>query len=143
MRGTIAAVALVLLVAFALVLWAQDDGPAWDEDLPPYVVLTEPADRVRDVDPGLREIKVTFDRPMNTERSWSWIMLRTVGDYPGYRGSREPRWEKNGRTCVLSVRLRPDTVYAVGVNSFRHTGFRDAKGTIAVPHAWVFRTKKE
>ncbi len=113
-----------------------------DKDFPPCVVGTEPGNRAKDVDFTLREIKVTFDRPMRTERSWSWIIHRNLGVYPGSKPSAEPRWENKGRTCVLPVRLSPDTLYAIGVNSIRHTGFRDPDGNVAVPHVWVFRTKK-
>jgi len=112
-------------------------------DLPPCVVETSPADRATDVDYGLREIKVTFDRPMMGGQQWSWIIHTDLGVYPGYKGSPDPRWEDGGKTCVLPVRLSPDTLYAVGVNSFRHTGFRDPAGKIAVPHVWVFKTRKK
>ncbi len=113
-----------------------------DPDFPPRVVRTEPADRERAVDFTLQEIKVTFDRPMTTGASWSWIIHPDLGVFPGYRGSPDPRWENDGRTCVLAVKLSPDTVYAVGVNSIRHTGFRSADGKVAVPHVWVFKTRK-
>ena len=113
-----------------------------DQDFPPMVVKTEPANRAKDVDFSLKEIKVTFDRPMNTDGSWSWITYQDLGVYPGYKGSPGPRWEDDGKTCVLPVKLSPDTVYAVGANTFRHTNFRDAAGEIAVPHVWVFKTKK-
>ncbi len=113
-----------------------------DKDFPPCVISTVPANRAKDVDFTLREIKVTFDRPMQTERSWSWIIHQNLGVYPGYRSSSGPRWEDKGRTCVLPVRLSPDTVYAIGVNSVRHTGFQGPDGSVAVPHAWVFKTKK-
>jgi len=117
-------------------------APGYDPELPPYVVKTFPPDRAKDVDYRIREIKVAFDRPMTTGRSWSWIIHTNLGLYPGYRGSPEPRWADNGRTCVLAVRLSPDTLYAVGVNSIRHTGFRDRKDKVAVPHVWVFKTRK-
>ena len=113
-----------------------------DTDLPPCVVKTVPADRAKDVDPALQEIKVTFDRPMQAERSWSWIIHNNLGAYPGYQGSAEPRWEDEGKTCVLQVKLAPGALYAVGVNSFRHTGFRDKAGKVAVPYVWVFKTRK-
>jgi len=122
--------------------WGAEKKTEFDPELPPCVVKTEPADRAKDVAFNLREIKVTFDRPMATEKAWSWMILQECGLYPGYRGSAEPRWEGDGRTCVLAVRLSPDTVYAVGVNSPRNTGFRDTKGKVAVPHAWVFKTRK-
>jgi len=33
--------------------------------------------------------------------------------------------------------------YAVGVNSSRHTGFRDTEGKAAVPYVWVFKTRSK
>jgi hypothetical protein len=72
--------------------------------------------------------------------SWSWIIHSDLGVYPGIRGGSQPRWEDEGRTCVLPVHLKPDTVYAVGVNSIRHSGFRDKDRGKAVPYVWVFRT---
>ena len=113
-----------------------------DPDMPPHVVKTQPAFSEKNVDFALKEIKVTFDRPMQRENSWSWILHRKLGVYPGYRSSAGPRWEADGRTCVLPVRLSPDTLYAIGVNSFRHTGFKDTNGKVAVPHVWVFKTRK-
>ena len=117
-------------------------APQPDLDLPPCAVKTVPADRAKDVDFDLQEIKVTFDRPMTTEKSWSWILHEDLGVYPGYRGGPDPQWEDDGRTCVLAVKLSPDTLYAIGVNSFRHHGFKDTQGKNAVPHVWVFKTKK-
>jgi len=137
--------ALTALVLFAWVCawgaWAGE-GAAPDSDFPPRVVKTEPAYGEKDVDFSLKEIKVTFDRPMQTEKAWSWIIHENLGVYPGFRGGPEPRWENDGKTCVLPVKLSPDTVYAVGVNSVRHSGFKDAGGKVAVPHVWVFKTKK-
>jgi hypothetical protein len=127
--------------AWCVSLSAQEKAAEGEGDFPPRVVSVEPADRAKDVDVELKEIRVTFDRAMTTGRNYSWIMLREYGEYPGYMDSPAPRWEEGGKTCVLSVRLRPGTLYAVGVNSFRHTGFRDAAGKPAVPFAWVFRTK--
>jgi hypothetical protein len=123
-------------------LLAQEKPPPAAPEWPPRVVATEPADRAADVDPDLAEIRVTFDRPMTVGPNYSWMKQPLVGEYPGSKGARPPRWEAGGKTCVLSVQLKPDTLYAVGVNSHIHTGFRDAAGTPAVPFAWVFRTKK-
>ena len=133
--------AFVVSFTFGLLALGEEKDAA-DTDLPPCVIKTEPVDRAKDIDFHVTEIKVTFDRPMQTEKSWSWIMLPEIGVYPGYQGSPEPRWEDDGKTCVLSVKLSPDTIYAVGVNSFRHTGFRSRDGRIAVPHVWVFKTRK-
>lgn len=143
MRYLPAVVVLTFAVACGWFVWAQEaeKAPAFEERLPPCVVKTVPDDRAMDVDPDLREIKVTYDRPMD-KTSMSWIIHRNLGVYPGSRDLGPPHFEDDGRTCVLPVRLQRGTVYAVGVNSFRHTNFRDAKGHIAVPHVWVFRTRE-
>jgi len=134
-------IVLAALCVFAAVA-AEKPAPDADQDFPPCVVKTEPANRARDVSFTLQEIKVTFDRPMQTEKAWSWIIHTNLGTYPGYKGSAEPHWEDDGKTCVLQVKLSPGTLYAIGVNSFRHTGFRDKADKVAVPYVWVFKTKK-
>ena len=135
--GLSAAVGSMACVA----LFAQDKPAVKDGDFPPRVVSTEPADRARDVDPDLTEISVTFDRPMRQGRFWSWILMEPYGAYPGDKGAGEPVWADNHKTCVLKVKLRPGTTYAVGVNSYRHTGFQDPDGQPAVPYVWVFKTR--
>jgi len=138
--------ASVWVVAFSLLVGvaarAEEKKGEFDKDFPPRVVKTEPADREKDVDYRVQEIKVTFDRPMATEKAWSWMIAVENGVYPGYRNAGEPRWEDGGRTCVLQVKLSPDTAYAVGCNSPRNWGFRSRDGKAAVPYYWVFRTKK-
>ena len=134
--------AVLGFTAFCLIAASAADKPNANADFPPMVVKTEPESRVTGVDFTIQEIKVTYDRPMETGGSWSWIIHTNLGVYPGYRGSAGPRWENNGKTCVLPVKLSPNTVYAIGVNSFRHTGFKDKAGTAAVPHVWVFKTRK-
>lgn len=134
---------LLVVLLLPVSVYAEQAGEKKaDTDLPPFAVKTEPADRAKDVDFTVQEIKITFDRPMQTEKAWSWITHENLGVYPGFRGSAEPRWENDGRTCVLPVKLSPDTVYAIGCNSFPHTGFKDKDGKVAVPLVWVFKTRK-
>ena len=132
--------ALGLLVCVSVV--AQDKDAVKDKDFPPRVVKTEPADRARDVDPDLTEVRVTFDRPMKQGRSWSWMIMEAWGSYPGDKNAGEPSWEDGGKTCVLKVKLRPGTTYAVGVNDRTTRYFQDPDGQPAVPYVWVFKTKK-
>ncbi|MDP6111409.1 MAG: Ig-like domain-containing protein [Planctomycetota bacterium] len=127
--------------AFCLIAASAAGEPEANTDFPAMVIKTEPENRATGVDFTIQEIKVTYDRSMD-QGSWSWIIHTNLGLYPGYRGSANPRWEDKGKTCVLPVKLSPDTVYAIGVNSFRHTGFKDETGKTAVPHVWVFKTKK-
>ncbi|MFC1896589.1 Ig-like domain-containing protein [Thermodesulfobacteriota bacterium] len=132
-------VGVCLCIAFAV---GARDAKAADIDFPPYVVKTEPADRTKNVSYRLKEIKVTFDRPMATKEIY-FLIHPQLGKYPGYEGSAAPRWERGGTICVLPVKLSPDTVYAVGVNSGpRPGGFQDKKGKVAAPYVWVFKTRK-
>ena len=41
------------------------------DDLPPVVLNVEPKVGAKDVDPGLKEIRVNFSKKM-TDKSWSW-----------------------------------------------------------------------
>ena len=138
-----------ILIAIALLsttAWCRDRSkkPTKSDKatFPPQVVKTVPANLADNVDFTITEIKVTFDRKMQSDKAWSWIIHQNLGVYPGYRPSPDPKWEDGGKTCVLSVKLSPDTLYAVGVNSYRHNGFKDVNGKVAIPHIWVFKTKK-
>ncbi|MBT3382048.1 MAG: Ig-like domain-containing protein [Lentisphaerae bacterium] len=114
--------------------------PAPPAAIPPHVVAVDPPLNSLDVDPGRRTISVTFDRDMRTERAWSWMSLAMYGLYPSDRQAGDPRFDETGRTCTLSVSLRPEAVYAIGVNSSRHRGFADEAGIPAVTHGWAFAT---
>jgi hypothetical protein len=140
LSGILCAVAWIVFAGLGVS--AQEQKPAFDPEMPAIVVGTVPAAGAKDVDPNLKEIRVTFDRPMRTDRSWSWIIHQQLGAYPGAKDGPDPRWEDDGRTCILAVDLKPGTLYAVGANSFRHTGFRDKQSRPAVPYVWVFRTKE-
>ena len=134
--------ALLVAGMLATAVFAQDQGMDFDPELPPCVVKVEPPNRAKDVDFRLTEIKVTFDRPMLIGENYSWIIYRQIGVYPGYRGGPPPRWENDGRTCVLPVKLSPNTLYAVGLNGTRYVGFKSMDGKVAVPYGWVFKTKE-
>ncbi len=108
------------------------------ESLPPVVVRTMPVQGAVGVDPGLKEIRVTFSRRMS-RRSWSWVSVDPDA-WPPVTG--RPRFVDGGRTCVLPVSLEPGREYAVLVNSDRYRGFRDRAGRPAVPFLLRFRTAK-
>lgn len=117
--------------------WAFSTGAAEEAGLPPRVVKVSPPHGAVDVKPGNRAISVTFDRPM-VRGSWSWILQPGRGEYP--KGGSQPEFDDAGLTCTMEVPLRADTVYAIGVNSYRHTGFKSEGGAAALPFAWAFRT---
>jgi len=120
--------------------WAFATGDLPPEALPPRVLEVDPPNGATDVDFRLTQISVTFDRPMKND-SWSWVYQNNSGVYPGYRGSPPPKFDDQGLTCTLPVKLSPNTVYALSLNSYRHTGFKDLAGKAALPYGWTFRTK--
>ena len=114
-------------------------GPEQAAGMPPRVVAVDPPLNSTDVDPDLMEIRITFDRPMTTEQSWSWMRLQHHGVYPGLRQA-APRFDETGRTCILGAALEPGLIYAIGANSPTHKGFRDAGGLPALNFGWAFAT---
>jgi beta-lactamase regulating signal transducer with metallopeptidase domain len=103
---------------------------------PPNIVATSPAVGATDVDPGLREITVTFDQDMGGGFSW------TGGgpDFPPAPEGQKAQW-RDKRTCVLPVKLEAGHYYRVGINSTTYRNFRSAAGVSAEPSAIYFTTQ--
>ena len=76
-------------------------APAIPGDLPPVVLNVEPKVGAKDVDPGLREIRVTFSK-IRRDKSWSWTE-GTVYAFPKLDGN--IHYEYDQRTCVMPVKL--------------------------------------
>jgi RNA polymerase sigma-70 factor (ECF subfamily) len=100
------------------------------------VVKTIPEAGLENVAPGIVEIKVTFSKEM-TDNSWSWSTA-WQGSAPEVIG--KPRYEADGRTCVLKAKLEPGTTYGYWLNSERFKNFKDRQGRPAVPYLLAFRT---
>ncbi len=107
-------------------------------EFPPFVVSTVPPTGSLDVDPGLTEIRATFSKPMQNG-SWSWVTL-SEETFPKMTG--KPHYEKDRRTCAISVKLEPGKLYAISLNSPRFRNFKDPEGNPATPFMLVFRTRK-
>jgi RNA polymerase sigma factor (sigma-70 family) len=116
---------------------ANQPAPAVPGDLPPVVVDVEPKVGAKDVDPGLREIRVTFSKKMR-DKSWSWTE-GNVYSVPKLDG--KIHYEYDQRTCVMPVKLEPGKTYVLGINSERFLNFKDIEGNPALPYLVVFHTK--
>ena len=53
----------------------------------------------------------------------------------------ESRYEADGKTCVLPVKLQPKKTYAFWLNSEKFGNFKDTQGQSAVPYLLIFETK--
>jgi len=110
------------------------------ESAQPVVVKTIPEAGSATVDAvGTTGLRVTFSKEMNTG-SWSWCNLPDKIGYPETTG--KPRYLEDKRTCVLPVKLKPGTTYAVWINTQHTRNFMDTKRQPAAPYLLVFKTKE-
>lgn len=107
------------------------------ESMPPVVVKTVPEAGRTDVMPGEVEIRVSFSKEM-AEGSWSWCEPWKGANAVALE---KPRYESDGKTCVLKVRLEAGKTYAYWLNTEKFQGFKDRGGRAAVPYLLVFQTK--
>lgn len=120
--------------------WAFATGGYRAEELPPRVVRTSPQQGALNVDPDLKTLSITFDRPMRRE-TWSLGPVPGRGEYP-LSFSRNPRFDQRGLTCIVPLSLKPDTVYALSINPGNGTGFKSRAGAPALPFPLAFKTRK-
>jgi RNA polymerase sigma factor (sigma-70 family) len=106
-------------------------------DFPPVVIDVVPELGAVNVDPGLREVRITFSKKM-TDRSWS---LTEGNKYAVPRVHGAIHYDRDQRTCVIPVELEPGKTYVWGVNSERFRNFKDTDGRPALPYLIVFRTR--
>lgn len=105
----------------------------------PKIVSISPLNGARDVSPGLKELRVTFNVPMAEGFSW-------CGDgpqFPTIPDGKKPYWTDDHKTCVLPVELKPGSEYRLGLNSRSAQNFRSASGTPLVPVIYTFKTSEK
>ncbi len=101
----------------------------------PEIVSVTPAIGAKEVDPGVKELRVTFDQDMSTD-GYSWTDGGEV--FPKTTG--KPHWA-DARTCVLPVALERARFYRVGINSESHKKFRGINGIAARDRVLYFATE--
>lgn len=139
MKRNVSTLALTAgVVVTSITLWAGSGGRLTVATAPPVVISTSPIAGSTDVDPSIKEIRVTFSKRMMDE-SWSWSQTSAAA-FPEVTG--DIRYEKDGRTCVLPVSIKPGQTYASWLNTPKFGNFKDRDGRSAVPFLLVFETKK-
>jgi hypothetical protein len=128
MKRTMIAIGTALALS---ALQAQDIA-----SMPAVVVKTVPESGSKNVTPGEVEIKVTFSKEM-MDGSWSWS---TAWQGSAPEMAAKPRYEKDGKTCVLKVKLEPNKAYGYWLNSEKFRNFKDRQGRASVPYLLVFET---
>ncbi len=107
---------------------------------PPVVIKTVPVSGDTQVNASTtKEIRVTFSKPMR-DGNWSWV---TASDDTTLPIEGNPRFDKDGKTCIVKVDLKPGRTYATWLNSQEFQNFRDKDGHPAVWYLLIFETKAE
>ncbi len=136
--NTMKRITLYLALAFSLPasVQAQNTAAISIETVPPVVVQAVPQAGAVEVAPDLKQIQVTFSKPMQ-RGNWSWVQL-SADTFPTMVG--QPRFLDDQKTCVLTVTLKPNRTYAIWLNVDQYTNFKDQQGRSSVPFLLVVRT---
>ncbi len=127
-----------VMVLLALATGATAGSPSV-EGFPPVVVRTFPTSGDQQVDPSIREVRVTFSKDMLTHEMWSFVYA-SPAPFPKIAGT--IHYLEDDRTCVLPVSLEPGKTYGMWINSREHDSFRDTYQHPAVPYLLVFKTRE-
>jgi hypothetical protein len=101
----------------------------------PKVVSMIPANGAQDVDPGLTNIQVVFDRPM-ADMSWS-----LVGGGPNCpKTGKGTHYDAQRKIWTMPVELKPDWSYEFRLNSETYDAFRSEEGVPLEPVSVTFKT---
>jgi hypothetical protein len=101
----------------------------------PKVLSSVPRNGTTDVDPGLTEIKITFDRPMKDQ---SWSMCGGGPHTP--EGTGKPKYDSQRTTWTVPVKLKPDWDYEFSLNCQSFDAFRSEDGIPLEPVSVTFKT---
>jgi len=124
------AMVLMLLLSRSVSGYARDHGP-------PRVIITYPRNGMRNVDPSIKEISVTFNERM-MDKSWSWC-YEERDTFPRVAG--QPYYTENNTVNVLPVQLEPNKEYVIWINTVNFKNFRDEAGNPAEPYRFTFKTR--
>ena len=124
-------------IAVPLMLEFHTAGGEPAEAGKPTVVKLEPANGATGVDPGIEEIRVTFDRPMATG-GMSWC--GGGESFPPIREGLSIYWTEDGLTCVMPVALAPNHRYEMMINCPSYRNFQSAEGVTVDPVPYSFQT---
>lgn len=120
---------------------AQNSKPVNVKTMPPVVVKTVPQAGDTNVDPSIKEIRVTFSKPMMTHQQWSVVTV-SKETWPKITKGNGYHFLSDKKTFIIPVSLEPGKPYAVWLNRGRYNYFKDEYGTPAVPYLLVFETRK-
>lgn len=108
----------------------------WQEKGPKIVAMIPP-NGTEDVDPGLKEIVVTFDRPMKSP-GWAVVTLGSQDQVP--KGTGSVGYDAQRKVFTMPVELEPAKEYYFGLNAEGYLGFHSEEGIPLAPVVVRFKT---
>ena len=108
----------------------------------PKVIATNPPNGAKDVDPGITEISLSFDRPMRDDLDWNTQNAGIL--FPERSEHLPPVWSDDKHTCTIShVVLKPGQTYRFWLNAGEVEDFRSVDDIPLQPFPYTFTTKAE
>jgi hypothetical protein len=106
----------------------------------PQIVSMVPANGATGVDPNLKAIVITFDRPMR-DKSWAVMLLGDEDHFPGSGG--QVGYDKDCRVFTIPTKkLKPDWEYTLRLNAGDVQAFYSQEGIPLYPIVVKFKTRK-
>ena len=105
----------------------------------PQIIETIPANNAKDVDPGLTQITVKFDRKMGN-RSWSVCTVYPGGDETQFPINGKLHYDDSCTVFTIPVKLQPGHTYKTSLNAKKFIGFISADGIPLYPYPYTFTT---
>jgi hypothetical protein len=104
----------------------------------PRVKRTIPANNSKDIDAGVVELRIEFDRPMDPRAAG---LFGSKSEMPVLTGA--GRFSADGKTFVQPIQLAAGKTYRLALNSVWSPGFTSADGWPLDPVSWTFTTRKK
>jgi hypothetical protein len=114
----------------------QEQMKEWQEK-GPRIVSMVPPNGAEDVDPNLKMIVVTFDRPMRSP-GWAVVTLGSSNEVP--KGAGPVGYDSERKVFTMPVELQPDKEYRFGLNAEGYLGFQSQEGIPLAPVVVRFKT---
>ncbi len=105
----------------------------------PRIVSMIPPNGAENVDPGLKVIVVTFDRPMKSP-GWAVVTLGSQSQVPKTSGP--VGYDAECKVFTMPVALQPERGYYFGLNAEGYLGFYSQEGIPLAPVVVRFQTRK-
>ena len=103
----------------------------------PKVLSMTPANGATSVDPALKTLRITFDRPMRAD---GWSFVGGGSNFPTLTG--QPVFDEARTILTLPLELKPAWDYAFRLNGGRFQGFQSEAGVPLNSVSVTFRTRK-